>query len=95
MSNANGTKMDKAGKRQKFLDVFPILREELVDYVKSTGSPEEVWGWFEKVSCPYQVKLHKANGQSLNYNVPGGMSIPLFMGVGLTERKIEPRIISL
>jgi len=54
MSNGNSTKMDKAGKRQKFLDVFPVLREELVDYVKSTGSPEEVWGWFEKVSSlPY------------------------------------------
>jgi hypothetical protein len=55
MSTANGApKMDKAGKRQRFLDVFPILRKELVDYVKSTGSPEEVWGWFEKVSYNVQ-----------------------------------------
>jgi farnesyl diphosphate synthase len=46
----NGTgKLDKAAKRQKFLDVFPVLAEELVGYVKSTGSPEEVWGWFERV----------------------------------------------
>ena len=62
MSNANGTKMDKAGKRQKFLDVFPVLREELVDYVKSTGSPEEVWGWFEKVSSLYHKATGKADG---------------------------------
>jgi hypothetical protein len=62
MSNANGSKMDKAGKRQKFLDVFPVLREELVDYVKSTGSPEEVWGWFEKVSFPYHGVVGEADG---------------------------------
>jgi hypothetical protein len=62
MSNANGNKMDKAGKRQKFLDVFPVLREELVDYVKSTGSPEEVWGWFEKVSFPFREHLSEADG---------------------------------
>jgi farnesyl diphosphate synthase len=61
MSNTNGNKMDKAGKRQKFLDVFPVLREELVDYVKSTGSPEEVWGWFEKVSFPYHGVVGKAD----------------------------------
>jgi hypothetical protein len=53
--------MDKAGKRQKFLDVFPVLRTELVDYVKSTGSPEEVWGWFEKVSYPLHEFLSKAD----------------------------------
>jgi hypothetical protein len=62
MSNTNGNKMDKAGKRQKFLDVFPVLRTELVDYVKSTGSPEEVWGWFEKVSFPYYGVVGEADG---------------------------------
>lgn len=44
------TKTTKEAKRQRFLDVFPTLTEELVGYVKSTGSPEEVWGWFERVS---------------------------------------------
>jgi farnesyl diphosphate synthase len=52
------TKTDKVAKRQRFLDVFPVLRDELVGYVKSTGSPEEVWGWFEKVSCYYQCIEH-------------------------------------
>lgn len=57
--NGNGSapaekkmKTDKEARRQKFLDVFPVLTEELVGYVKSTGSPEEVWGWFERVSLP-------------------------------------------
>ena len=56
-TNTNGTapaekksKTDKEARRQRFLDVFPTLTEELVGYVKSTGSPEEVWGWFERVS---------------------------------------------
>jgi farnesyl diphosphate synthase len=50
MATSGTGKADKEAKRQRFLDVFPILAEELVGYVKSTGSPEEVWGWFERVS---------------------------------------------
>jgi hypothetical protein len=70
------TSQDKASRRQKFLDVFPVLREELVGYVKSTGSPEEVWGWFEKVSSLFLTLEYQLMKQSLNYNVPGGMCQP-------------------
>lgn len=51
MSSSNGqTKADKAARKQKFLDVFPIISKELVGYVKGEGMPEDAVGWYEKVS---------------------------------------------
>jgi farnesyl diphosphate synthase len=57
-SNANGIsepagkklKTDKAARKQKFLDVFPIISKELVGYVQGEGMPEDAVSWYERVS---------------------------------------------
>ncbi|KAI0686545.1 farnesyl-diphosphate synthase [Earliella scabrosa] len=47
----------KAQKRAKFEAVFPILREELLAYLKQEGMPSDAITWFQR---------------NLDYNVPGG-----------------------
>jgi hypothetical protein len=36
--------------RRKFLDVFPIIKTELVEQFKSQGMPEEAVKWYADVS---------------------------------------------
>ncbi len=44
----------KAQKRQKFEDAFSKLREELLDYLRQEGMPEDVVNWFQRVRpSPY------------------------------------------
>ena len=40
---------DKAARRQKFLDVFPVIVGELTDYLKGEGMPGDAVEWFDKV----------------------------------------------
>ncbi|RPD65755.1 farnesyl-diphosphate synthase [Lentinus tigrinus ALCF2SS1-7] len=47
----------KAQKRQKFEGVYPILRDELLAYMKQEGMPEDAISWYKR---------------NLDYNVPGG-----------------------
>jgi len=47
----------KAQKRQKFEDVFPAIRQELLDYLAANGMPKDAIEWY---------------GRNLDYNVPGG-----------------------
>ncbi|KAI0757512.1 farnesyl-diphosphate synthase [Daedaleopsis nitida] len=47
----------KAQKRAKFDAVYPILRDELLAYLKQEGMPEDAVSWFQR---------------NLDYNVPGG-----------------------
>nr|B4YA15.1 RecName: Full=Farnesyl pyrophosphate synthase; Short=FPP synthase; Short=FPS; AltName: Full=(2E,6E)-farnesyl diphosphate synthase; AltName: Full=Dimethylallyltranstransferase; AltName: Full=Farnesyl diphosphate synthase; AltName: Full=Geranyltranstransferase [Ganoderma lucidum]ACB37020.1 farnesyl-diphosphate synthase [Ganoderma lucidum]ACB37021.1 farnesyl-diphosphate synthase [Ganoderma lucidum] len=47
----------KAQKRQKFDNVFPKLREELLAYLNQEGMPQDAVSWFQR---------------NLDYNVPGG-----------------------
>ncbi|KAI0665769.1 farnesyl-diphosphate synthase [Trametes maxima] len=47
----------KAQKRQKFDGVFAVLRDELLDYLKQEGMPQDAQDWYRK---------------NLEYNVPGG-----------------------
>jgi hypothetical protein len=47
-TQSNG-KSEKLSRRQKFLDVFPIISKELVGYVKGEGMPEDAVAWYEKV----------------------------------------------
>ncbi|RDX45501.1 farnesyl-diphosphate synthase [Polyporus arcularius HHB13444] len=47
----------KALKRQKFEAVYPILRDELLAYLKQEGMPEDAISWYKR---------------NLDYNVPGG-----------------------
>ncbi|KAI0808413.1 farnesyl-diphosphate synthase [Fomes fomentarius] len=47
----------KAQKRAKFEAVYPVLREELLAYLKQEGMPQDAVAWFQR---------------NLDYNVPGG-----------------------
>lgn len=39
-----------ASRRQNFESVFPTVRDELVQYVKDRGIPQDAVDWFAKVS---------------------------------------------
>ena len=39
----------KAQKRQKFEAVFPVLREELLGYLKQEGMPTDAVEWYQRV----------------------------------------------
>lgn len=47
----------KLAARKRFEAVFPLLVEELVDYLKSEGMPTEAQEWYRR---------------NLDYNTPGG-----------------------
>ncbi|KAI0920000.1 hypothetical protein AcV5_001929 [Taiwanofungus camphoratus] len=47
----------KALKRQKFEDVFPVIRDELLAYTTAQGMPKDAIEWYRR---------------NLDYNVPGG-----------------------
>jgi farnesyl diphosphate synthase len=50
MSAPNGiANSDKAARRQRFEDVFPVIAEELLGYVRGEGMPQDAVEWFEKV----------------------------------------------
>lgn len=44
MSDAKTTRL------VRFLDVFPVIRDELVKHVKQQGFPESVAEWYQRVS---------------------------------------------
>ncbi|KAK4683593.1 farnesyl diphosphate synthase, partial [Tremellales sp. Uapishka_1] len=48
---------DKAARRKRFEDVFPVIADELLTYVKGEGMPADAVGWYEK---------------NLYHNTPGG-----------------------
>ena len=43
---------DKAARRKRFEDVFPIIAEELTAYVRGEGMPKDAVEWYERVSRP-------------------------------------------
>jgi hypothetical protein len=49
MTSGNATDFD-ALKRQRFADVFPVIRDELVTYLGAQCTQQDVIDWFEKVS---------------------------------------------
>jgi farnesyl diphosphate synthase len=69
MSNA------KEARRTRFLDVFPVIRDELIHYMKQQGLPESAVEWYQRVSrskisrCWFILKTRL---QSMDYNVPWG-----------------------
>ena len=42
----------KAQKRAKFEAVYPVLREELLAYLKQEGMPADAVSWFQRVRVP-------------------------------------------
>jgi hypothetical protein len=44
------TTTDKAARRKRFEDVFPVIAEELSQYLKGEGMPKDAVDWYEKVS---------------------------------------------
>ena len=46
------TTTDKAARRKRFEDVFPVIAEELSQYLKGEGMPKDAVDWYEKVSLP-------------------------------------------
>ena len=47
----------KAQKRAKFDAVFPILREELLGYLKQEGMPTDAVDWFQRVRLLAPLRL--------------------------------------
>jgi farnesyl diphosphate synthase len=41
---------DKAARRKRFEDVFPVIAEELLGYVRGEGMPKDAVEWYERVS---------------------------------------------
>ena len=37
-------------KRKQFTDVWPVLRDEVLAYLKEIGMPQEAVSWFQRVS---------------------------------------------
>lgn len=48
----------KAQKRAKFEHVFNVIREELVEYVKAQGIPQDATGWFTRVRSHLCMLMH-------------------------------------
>lgn len=50
---ANGSRPatghDKAARRKRFEDVFPIIAEELLGHIRGEGMPRDAVEWYEKV----------------------------------------------
>jgi farnesyl diphosphate synthase len=40
---------DKAARRKRFEDVFPVIAEELTAYVRGEGMPKDAVEWYERV----------------------------------------------
>ena len=47
----------KAQKRQKFEAVFPVLRDELLAYLKQEGMPTDAVDWFQRVRLLSPLRL--------------------------------------
>ncbi|KAI0683567.1 farnesyl-diphosphate synthase [Cytidiella melzeri] len=71
----------KALKRTKFQDVFNVIRDEVLEYVKAQNVPQDALEWFHK---------------SLDHNVPGGKlnrglsvvdSVEILKGRALTDEE--------
>lgn len=44
------TVSDKQARRQNFLDAWPVIRDEVLEYVKSQKFPDAAVEWFRNVS---------------------------------------------
>jgi hypothetical protein len=40
----------KDARRARFLDMYPVIRDELVEHVKQLGFPELAAEWYRRVS---------------------------------------------
>jgi hypothetical protein len=56
---------DKAARRKRFEDVFPVIAKELTDYLKGENMPEEAVEWYERVSGRGSRRLHGRGAESL------------------------------
>ena len=48
--NGAAPSTDKAARRKRFEDVFPIIADDLLAYVKGEKMPKEAVEWYEKAS---------------------------------------------
>lgn len=62
--------------RDRFLGVWPQLRDELVEYMKGEKMPADAVSWFKKVRDFVQLdsssQLTLVTLQNLDHNTPGG-----------------------
>ena len=87
--------------RQRFEDVFPRIRSELIDHITAQGMPKEAIQWYTDVRATIVTVQRPACAhlaQNLNYNVPGGKlnrgisvvdSLQVLKGTALTEDEYE------
>jgi farnesyl diphosphate synthase len=55
--NGASAPTDKAARRKRFEDVFPVIAEELLGYVRGEGMPQDAVEWFERVSGVFVDQL--------------------------------------
>ena len=53
---------DKAARRKRFEDVFPIIAEELTAYVRGEGMPKDAVEWYERVSARVSDRQGRSRG---------------------------------
>ena len=87
--------------RQRFEDVFPRIRSELIDHITAQGMPKDAIQWYTNVRTTTVTLQRPACAylaQNLNYNVPGGKltrgtsvidSFQVLKGTILTEDEFE------
>jgi hypothetical protein len=56
MATNGSAPTDKAARRKRFEDVFPVIAEELLGYIKGEGMPKDAVEWYEKV-CQFCSSL--------------------------------------
>lgn len=55
---------DKAARRKRFEDVFPVIAKELTDYLRGENMPQEAIEWYENVSGDFPSGGKGADGRT-------------------------------
>ncbi|ORY35390.1 isoprenoid biosynthesis-related protein [Naematelia encephala] len=70
---------DKAARRKRFEDVFPIIANELLGYIRGEGMPKDAVEWYEK------NLYHNTPGGKLNRGMSVVDTVEILKGEALTE----------
>lgn len=90
-STQNGAvKGDKAARRQRFEDVFPVIAKELSDHLKGEGMPKDAVEWYERVRRARRAWGTLADGRTWT-TTPRAVRCLSLRGVSLTCRQAQPR----
>lgn len=76
MATLSPAKLEAMKNKQRFIDVFPDVVEELLDTLRVENMPEEAVEWYKRVRSfrkqNFAWLILFSHLKSLEYNVPGG-----------------------